>query len=56
MLTIKDDGSPFNPLIVPQQDRGLGLTIVNGFSHKADYQYMYGQNMTFVSEQLHPRN
>lgn len=56
MLTIKDDGRPFNPLIVPQQDRGLGLTIVNGFSHKADYQYMYGQNMTFVSEQLHPRN
>ncbi len=47
-VVIKDDGYAFNPLIVKEENRGLGLKILMGVCKCVDYQYMYGQNMVFL--------
>ena len=52
ILTMKDDGRPFNPFIVMQENRHLGLSIVNGLCSKTDYSYQFGQNMTFLTFEL----
>lgn len=52
ILTIKDDGRPFNPFVVTQENRNLGLSIVNGLCSKTDYNYQFGQNMTFLTFKL----
>lgn len=48
-VSIKDDGVPFNPMIVKKEDRHLGLNLVHGFCEKMEYKYMYGQNMVFMT-------
>lgn len=52
ILTVKDDGRPFNPLLVSKEDKKLGLSIVTGLCKKIEYNYMYGQNMTFLTFNL----
>lgn len=54
ILTIKDDGRPFNPFVVTQDSRNLGLSIVNGLCSKTDYNYRFGLNMTFLTFELRP--
>ena len=49
ILTIKDDGRPFNPFVVTDENRHLGLSIVTGLCSKTDYNYQFGQNMTFLT-------
>ena len=46
---IKDDGRPFNPFVVTDENRHLGLSIVTGLCSKTDYNYQFGQNMTFLT-------
>lgn len=52
ILTVKDDGRPFNPLLVSKENKKLGLSIVTGLCKKIEYNYMYGQNMTFLTFNL----
>lgn len=54
ILTLKDDGRPFNPLIVAQENRYLGLSIVSGLCSQMDYNHQFGQNMTFLTFSLAP--
>lgn len=49
ILTLKDDGRPFNPFIVTKENRNLGLSIVTGLCSKMDYNHQFGQNMTFLT-------
>jgi len=49
ILTLKDDGKPFNPFVVTQENRHIGLSIVSGFCAKTSYNYQFGQNMTFLN-------
>ncbi len=49
VLSLKDDGRPFNPLIVAQENRHLGLSIVGGLCSQLDYNHQFGQNMTFLT-------
>ncbi|MBQ0122466.1 MAG: ATP-binding protein, partial [Bacteroidales bacterium] len=48
LSVVKDDGRPFNPLIIEEEKRGLGLMILLGICKHVDYQYMYGQNLLFL--------
>lgn len=48
LASIKDDGSPFDPVHFDEDRRGAGLKLVHSFCDDIDYQYMYGQNMTFL--------
>lgn len=45
---VKDDGRPFNPLVVKEEKRGLGLKILLGVCKYIDYQYVYGQNLVVL--------
>lgn len=47
--SIKDNGRPFNPVLVDEGERKAGLNIAFGFSDDLDYKYMFGQNMTFIT-------
>lgn len=63
VLTVKDDGKPFNPikyrrqreqdtannLATVQPENQLGIAIVAGLCQEMDYKYMYGQNMSFLT-------
>lgn len=63
VLTVKDDGRPFNPLNYRRQSQQLstndqaadqpgthlGIAIVSGLCQEMDYKYMYGQNMSFLT-------
>ena len=48
LSVVKDDGRPFNPLVVGEEKRGLGLDILLGICEHIDYQYMYGQNLLIL--------
>ena len=50
-VLLKDDGRPFNPILkqMPEGTEHLGLRLVNTASQKINYQYMYGQNMVFLT-------
>ena len=45
---VKDDGRPFNPLIVEKEKQGPGIKILLGICRLVDYQYMYGQNLLIL--------
>lgn len=48
LSVVKDDGRPFNPLVVEKDNRGLGLKILLGICKHLDYQNMYGQNLLIL--------
>ena len=59
-VLLKDDGRPFNPVFKNKELRGkntdidyehLGLLLVTGESSSIHYQYMYDQNMVFLTFQ-----
>lgn len=47
-VSVKDDGRAFDPIHYDVEKRQNGLKILNGLCPNIDYQYMYGQNMTFM--------
>lgn len=50
-VLLKDDGRPFNPTLL-ETDNGiehLGLRLVNGVSSLIKYNYMYDQNMVYIT-------
>ena len=50
-VLLKDDGRPFNPTLL-ETDNGiehLGLRLVNGVSSQIKYNYMYDQNMVYIT-------
>jgi putative MATE family efflux protein len=47
-VSVKDDGRAFDPVHFDVEKRRSGLKILNGLCEDIDYQYMYGQNMTFM--------
>lgn len=48
VVMVKDDGMPYNPLHVSKDD-DFELMILNHFCPHVEYQYCYGQNMTFLT-------
>ena len=50
-VLLKDDGRPFNPVLkeTPEGIEHLGLRLVNSTSGKMTYQYMYDQNMVYMT-------
>ena len=48
LSVVKDDGRPFNPLVIEEEKQGLGLKILLGICKHIDYQYMYGQNLLIL--------
>lgn len=48
LSVVKDNGRPFNPLVVEEEKRGLGLKILRGICKHIDYQFMYGQNLLIL--------
>ncbi len=48
LSVVKDDGRPFNPLIIEEEKRSLGLKILLGICKHVDYQHMYGQNLLIL--------
>ena len=49
LASVKDDGRAFDPIHFDIEKRQAGLKLLNGLCPELDYQYMYGQNMTFMS-------
>lgn len=45
IVSIHDDGKPFNPLEYKVDDNGLGLQIVHGIGINMKYDYRFNQNM-----------
>lgn len=48
-VIVKDDGRAFDPVALPEEERGSGLKILHGLCSNIDYKYMYGQNLTIMS-------
>lgn len=48
-VSLKYEGKAFNPTILSEEKKQMGLKIVSGFSDEMDYKYMYGQNMLYLS-------
>ena len=48
LASVKDDGRAFDPVHFDIEKRQAGLKLLNGLCPHIDYQYMYGQNMTFM--------
>ncbi len=53
LASVKDDGRAFDPVHFDIEKRQAGLKILNGLCPDLDYQYMYGQNMTFMKWNKH---
>ena len=55
MITVllKDDGRPFNPILkeTPEGIEHLGLRLINSACQSMTYQYMYDQNMVYMTFQ-----
>ncbi len=49
VVSVKDDGRPFNPTIVEEEGRQIGLRILNSFCPQLEYKYMFGQNVTYMT-------
>lgn len=47
--SLKDKGRPFNPALLGEEKRRVGLNILFRFSDEVDYKFMFGQNLTIVS-------
>ncbi|MBQ6746065.1 MAG: ATP-binding protein [Bacteroidaceae bacterium] len=50
-VLLKDDGRPFNPTLLETQNgiEHLGLRLVNGVCSQIKYNYMYDQNMVYIT-------
>ena len=50
-VLLKDDGRPFNPTLLETNNgiEHLGLRLVNGVSSQIKYNYMYDQNMVYIT-------
>lgn len=48
-VSMKYEGTPFNPIALNEDDRKIGLRILFGQAKDVDYKYMYGQNMMYLS-------
>lgn len=55
-ISLKYEGRPFNPLILNEDDRKIGLRILFGQIKDVDYKYMYGQNMMYLSWNIEKDN
>ena len=53
LASVKDDGRAFDPVHFDVEKRKAGLKLLNGLCPELDYQYMYGQNMTFMKWNKH---
>lgn len=49
VCSIKDDNKAFNPIHIPEDERGMGLQIIFGLCPNIEYRHMYGQNMAYLS-------
>ncbi len=49
IISIHDDGKPFNPIEYREENEGLGLKIVHGFGMKMKYDFRFNQNMITIS-------
>lgn len=49
IISIHDDGKPFNPLEYKEEGDGLGLKIVHGIDIPMKYNYCFEQNMVTIS-------
>lgn len=49
IISIHDDGKPFNPLEYKEEGDGLGLKIVHGIDVDMKYNYCFEQNMVTIS-------
>ena len=47
-LFVKDDGIPFDPVHVANEDAKAGLKIMKEFMSDASYSYSFGQNMVIM--------
>ena len=47
-LFVKDDGIPFDPVHVANEDAKTGLKIMKEFMSDASYSYSFGQNMVIM--------
>lgn len=56
MLILKDDGRPFDPTAVQQKNMGLGLLLARSLCSKMEYNFMYGQNASFLSWQINKQD
>ena len=49
VISLHDDGKPFNPLDYKPQGEGLGLKIVHGLDLSIKYDYRFNQNMVTIT-------
>ncbi len=49
VVSVKDDGRPFDPTMVNEERRSIGLTILNNLCQEIEYKYMFGQNVTYMT-------
>ena len=47
-LIIKDDGVPFDPIHVANEDLKTGLKLVQAYMSDASYNYSLGQNIVIM--------
>lgn len=52
VASVKDDNRAFNPTHIPEEQRGLGLTILYALCESINYEYMFGQNMTYLTWEM----
>jgi Na+-driven multidrug efflux pump/anti-sigma regulatory factor (Ser/Thr protein kinase) len=48
VLSLRDDGRPFDPTMRHADNGGYGLKLSTAFSQKLTYRYMFGQNISIV--------
>lgn len=54
VISIHDDGKPFNPIEYRADGEGLGLKIVQGFGLKTKYDFRFNQNMITILVEQQP--
>jgi Na+-driven multidrug efflux pump/anti-sigma regulatory factor (Ser/Thr protein kinase) len=48
ILSLRDDGHPFDPTAARREEGKYGLLLATGFNQKMTYKYMFGQNLTTI--------
>jgi Na+-driven multidrug efflux pump len=48
ILSLRDDGRPFDPTAGQHREGSYGLTLATAFNQTLTYKYMFGQNITLV--------
>ncbi len=54
IVSIHDDGMPFNPIEYTKEDDGFGLKIVHGIGIDMKYDYRFNQNMVTINIEKKP--